>query len=1213
MAAPVVVDIVTYFYPIGNTPAVHLTRGVPYKQSANILLLGCGDVRNILFTVYSDQASGRKLDVTCCDIEPAVIARNILLLTLLLDDVDGSNDASIWNIYYHLCLDSKDLELLDSQATKLHALGASAQTWHGGQYGQQFRFCDERTLTKVRNIWDTYRFTRLNRDDRERFLERSKAAMQRAMESRAYHLGETSFVISGLRSAAPAGIGAIHDAPKLHQHFWNHGSTSREGKDPRRTDTLNPMFVTDRSTLHYGTDPLLGFHLATAYTPLTEQSPFHSEAMTQDSSCFRVVEAAQLQFRSWARSLRQYPPSCLTIRFFAGDAISFSYALQQKKITQSERAAGMYRDPYHAEPLVLDGEEYTDSARAPLTFGVIDTSNLIDHVGALNLLVAAAPLLDEGPSASLYTESLVKQEETHTAYIDSLLKGHFPTISTLLGLFPVEYWTNASASSTMDDLMMDSSFIRASDDTRAGQMHVRLTWKQSIHEGTSPSPSPSPSRAGEVRRLRVDESGCARILHDVYLHMFQHENMQQLFSDVSVHTISKSSLVRHHRGSYALFLRFVRSRIAVDWDKVMDHLLRLIETDSSLLMGMNYIQELYLFLHIFKVYSVDTFSGLVKQPSTAVAKGLASWNGIPPVICITLKVPRERLRAITSLKPAEIGTPIVHCIIKSSPASRSRPWQNIFSAVQLSFGNISTTGERHSDAFSLHIVDDGLEWNGSSDLFVSFRAPTWTLLIEPRTTSIAFGIQSTPQSSRTFIKALGIEMNIYETNLEDEENVFMTKDPPNQPGSASLCTLSNGDSGDSSPQGQVARTVITANVDSKAPRIASLTGRLELLSEDVKAAMKSGSKVESVQVSPCSVIATVGLIASPIALEFPSPVLASRSKIRIARKSSYVEVEAPLAGAADWKCFPSFIHPIYPTLGPPVVWNTPYTNLECLPTINTSRKKGIQWLVTHSSGMFSRRERELRDSPMLADREENVRVRFKDSLFSLLIHFSGLQGEPARLFGLNDPMRGGIHVLIFVAGLKLDVANQTVILDSAILPLTNSLTPKLNTFLGALSAMRLCSIKVDAVELKLWRQVLPAMIERCRTWEHRPDCEYLTESRIPLSLENGQPLLCSCGSGQLPKTFLTGVPHWGSVSKYFVRAALSPCFPAPFCEELFDFSKIRKSSTVPHPGGGCRVCGKTESRPGAGLLTCVRCHNAKYCSKECQRTDWKNHKPTCGS
>jgi len=60
MYAPVVVDIVTYFYPVGNTSAVHLTRNLPLDESASILLLGCGDVRNILFTVYADQNLGQR-------------------------------------------------------------------------------------------------------------------------------------------------------------------------------------------------------------------------------------------------------------------------------------------------------------------------------------------------------------------------------------------------------------------------------------------------------------------------------------------------------------------------------------------------------------------------------------------------------------------------------------------------------------------------------------------------------------------------------------------------------------------------------------------------------------------------------------------------------------------------------------------------------------------------------------------------------------------------------------------------------------------------------------------------------------------------------------------------------------------------------------------------------------------------------------------------
>ena len=45
---------------------------------------------------------------------------------------------------------------------------------------------------------------------------------------------------------------------------------------------------------------------------------------------------------------------------------------------------------------------------APLSFNVIDTSNLLDHVGSVNLLVAAIPLLEHNLSATLYTEALVK-------------------------------------------------------------------------------------------------------------------------------------------------------------------------------------------------------------------------------------------------------------------------------------------------------------------------------------------------------------------------------------------------------------------------------------------------------------------------------------------------------------------------------------------------------------------------------------------------------------------------------------------------------------------------------------------------------------------------------------------------------------------------------------------------------------------------------------
>lgn len=65
--------------------------------------------------------------------------------------------------------------------------------------------------------------------------------------------------------------------------------------------------------------------------------------------------------------------------------------------------AGFYRDSYHSKQLVLDNEDYLESGGAPTSFTVIDTSNLIDYIGALNLLVASIPLLENNYVSSLYT------------------------------------------------------------------------------------------------------------------------------------------------------------------------------------------------------------------------------------------------------------------------------------------------------------------------------------------------------------------------------------------------------------------------------------------------------------------------------------------------------------------------------------------------------------------------------------------------------------------------------------------------------------------------------------------------------------------------------------------------------------------------------------------------------------------------------------------
>jgi hypothetical protein len=66
-----------FSYPIGNTPAANLLRDLrPGKEPVGILALGCGDIRNILFTLWSQKHDTCKLSFTACDLDPAIIGEH---------------------------------------------------------------------------------------------------------------------------------------------------------------------------------------------------------------------------------------------------------------------------------------------------------------------------------------------------------------------------------------------------------------------------------------------------------------------------------------------------------------------------------------------------------------------------------------------------------------------------------------------------------------------------------------------------------------------------------------------------------------------------------------------------------------------------------------------------------------------------------------------------------------------------------------------------------------------------------------------------------------------------------------------------------------------------------------------------------------------------------------------------------------------------------
>ncbi|CAN0365478.1 unnamed protein product, partial [Ectocarpus sp. 8 AP-2014] len=79
--------------PTGNTPPTDLLQHVPHDtKRADVLSLGCSDLRDLLYSVLLHGRRGvscgpvpRQLSFTLNDWEPAIHARNLMLLQMILD------------------------------------------------------------------------------------------------------------------------------------------------------------------------------------------------------------------------------------------------------------------------------------------------------------------------------------------------------------------------------------------------------------------------------------------------------------------------------------------------------------------------------------------------------------------------------------------------------------------------------------------------------------------------------------------------------------------------------------------------------------------------------------------------------------------------------------------------------------------------------------------------------------------------------------------------------------------------------------------------------------------------------------------------------------------------------------------------------------------------------------------------------------------------
>lgn len=1223
MFSPTYVQLKYWFYPIGNTPAVNLLRDIPAcqgEETIKILSLACGDPRNVLFSLWCEQGHNtqRTVSFTCCDIEPAILARNVILFTLI---TKGRPSTELWDLFYHFFVPAESLNTLRTHAADLVEASKSTEKWASSPYGKYIEYVDKATLRELRRYWTRYALT-------EEFPQARTAIAQRSKE-----IGSMNFA-TGIRSAGPLWCNASATMGYVYREFWKTGVVAGNSEDLSRLNgkgEVNPMFAVSSAAsrdfaVHYGAEPLVGFHLPEAFQ---EEVAKRSGGASEQSK--RAVAIAKSQFKAWCESFGDYVSNDrVHVSFFCGEALALSHDLQLA-ITLDQEAgynARTYVKPWSACPLLLDGHVKLNASRdLPRDpFNVIDTSNLGDHVGFINILSATAPLLRRDASSVLYTESLLMVSEDISASLATVLGSDIATFSLLIGLAPSGLLTGV----TLDAVSNETALFRFIQGEMNGQKQyrMRVSWKYPQFSDASVVGVLGRSTGSDLQ-VNFEAKELADYLFDIYKTMFAHEDTSKLMAKFARVKDAQYlvDLQRYTRAGMAALLRLVRATVQVDWEQTMQLLNNHLETDRSLLVGSNSLQELYVHLHVLGVWTIKSLEsnpdqlrkgfGLSLRPRSG-EKGILAADDTPSVVQLVLVVPREKLTVFTGKTPDAIGTPALHVSVTQTKGQDR--YENCFYSFQAFFGDVVYDDSTKNASV---VQEDEHGWLGSADLVITCAVPAFGLLIGPKNgIRAALRINTNPDSLARFAH-LGMRMAVFETGFNDGKRLFVCRDAPK------LDTLRS-----SSMQKEWTKKVISQNQSSfhtlvrlnAGHRATHLQSHMEFPKDSAESkALSTGAAVTVVECSPSTVMLRIGSSLKRQVI-FPFPIQGSQSKTRIARKSSWIEVEVPIFTAIDGDRFDSWTQIVFQSGRPPLCWSMPRVNLALQPLVTFPKKGDSSWLPTFMGTTLSDAESPL--STLDQATTTNAKFDLKQSLNTLFQTFAGLNEKskgPKKTFQLALESTGA-HTLIFATGIRHDFDLGSLVMEAYAVPFTIPRVKELLQPLNALQMTEPLAIRVSNDESTLWKRMLPALAERCRTWKHKSTCEYRNKG-APLSTEAGKSPLCSCGEGGISGAELAklGLKEWAPFAKYAIRVAIAPIFPVPYVESsMSDILKEppatrsqRSGSAAPKSTGQtsrpagfvekCDNCGQEGDR----LLVCGGCVKVRYCGKECQKAARKEHKKHC--
>ena len=404
-------------------------------------------------------------------------------------------------------------------------------------------------------------------------------------------------------------------------------------------------------------------------------------------------------------------------------------------------------------------------------------------------------------------------------------------------------------------------------DPRVPQYRDRTVWRRpTASDATAPAPNP-PSRC----RIAFEPLSLAKLLLRIYLCMFSSDDaVSGSAASLSIHELS---MVPYVRETFVALVAMATRIVVVDWKVTLDIFFGLlVKTRSSF----HYHQELCAQLHLSGIYTTSAMT----RDATRQGR-FRAWHRVPPTVSVTLVVPRGIIQVLLDMDRAEISIPMMQATLTGRSIVAS------FCSIKVAFGNVKNSGTDSDPRITFDV--DPLGWAGSSPLVVSFSLPSLMLHVEgPEDMAIGLSFRLSPHTLRLASK-FGVSLHVFKARLMDTSAVFVV---PEEPHGACyrLCNIPT-------PTGDSDGCKIPAVMDSEGERVSMLTARADVLDGPTRAILSSGAPVTSRQLSPCTIEISIG--PEKRMLVYPSPVIGTLSKLRIARRSCYIEVGQDLCPSPD--------------------------------------------------------------------------------------------------------------------------------------------------------------------------------------------------------------------------------------------------------------------------------------------------------------------------